>query len=245
MDVLSDVDRYLMEHGYMVPPSAEVKARAQVHASPSTIPVPVPASTSIEAIESKPQEIVDPEQKETICTSLSTMSFQMPPSVRVKTLVLDSAFRDPVTYPNPTEFMVQLSDSLRGVIAIRPIRTEFYVPSNTVAYMMFGSTRVGIQTYGNDAAYIYLNGWNGTAIANQKNVTNINFFGRITPGTEVYPGLAMNLDQDPHVYLFQPVEPRLDRFYVKLCHADGSLYTTSANDAQVILTYAVYYTGKM
>jgi len=196
MDVLSDVDRYLMEHGYLVPPPPEVKLRAQVHASPGTIPgsvsapVPVPASTSIEAIESKPQEIVEnilSDPKETICTSLSTMSFQMPPSVRVKTLVLDSAFRDQTAYPDPTEFMVQLSDSLRGVIAIRPIRTEFYVPTNTVAYMMFGSTRVGIQTYGNDAAYVYLNGWNGTAIANQKNVTNINFFGRIHPWNRNLP----------------------------------------------------------
>ena len=158
------------------------------------------------------------------------------PKFRVYNIILDSEHRDKSVYPNVNDYTIRLQESLRNVVAIRLMRTEFYSPSNTFGYFVINEARVPLQIYNVEHAYLYLNGYISTAVAND---TNIALFGRIGPGTEFYPAITGDPLMDPYIYVFRPVEPRLRKFQVKLLQADGALYNYTAN-ARVVMTLAVY-----
>ena len=155
--------------------------------------------------------------------------------LRVSTLIIDSTFRDTGLYPEANNFVVKLSEPLRDVAGIRLLRTEFYQPSNNVGYFVMNEIQIPLQLYNIESGYIYLNGYNCVEIANELNTT---FFGRIGPGTEVYPAITGDIRQDPLLYTFMPAEEKLRRFHVKLLKGDGSTY--QVNNARIVLTLAVY-----
>lgn len=167
--------------------------------------------------------------------SATTLGRYVPSAFRVSTLVIDSAFRDTNLYPQANQFVVKLADPLRNVAAIRLLRTEFYQPSNTTGYFVMNEVRIPLQLYNIESAYLYLNGYQSMQVVQELNTT---FFARIGPGTEIYPAVTGDIRQDPLMYSFLPVEPKLRRFSIKLLQADGSIY--DVNNARVVVTLAVY-----
>lgn len=157
------------------------------------------------------------------------------PKYRLYTLIVDSNHRDTTMYPNASDFVVRVQEVFRNVAAVRILRTEFYQPSNSFGYFVLNEMRVPLQLYNVEHAYLYLNGYISTAVAND---TNVALFGRIGPGTEFYPAVTSEITQDPYIYVMNPVEPRLRKFHVKLLTHDGQAYPV--NNARVVLTIAIY-----
>ena len=165
----------------------------------------------------------------------TTVGRYLSSGLRVSSLIIDSSFRDMGLYPHANNFVVKLAEPLRDVAGIRLLRTEFYQPSNNVGYFVMNEVQIPLQLYNIDSGYIYLNGYECVEIANELNTT---FFGRIGPGTEVYPAITGDIRQDPLMYTFMPAAEKLRRFHVKLLKGDGTLYTV--NNARIVLTLAVY-----
>jgi hypothetical protein len=165
----------------------------------------------------------------------ATVGRYLESGLRVSTLIIDSTFRDTEIYPEANNFIVKLAEPLRDVAGIRLLRTEFYQPSNNVGYFVMNEIQIPLQLYNIESGYIYLNGYNSVEIANEMNTT---FFGRIGPGTEVYPAITGDIRQDPLLYTFMPAEEKLRRFHFKLLKGDGSTY--QVNNARIVLTLAVY-----
>lgn len=157
------------------------------------------------------------------------------PKYRLYTLIIDSSHRDVATYPNASDFVVRVQEIFRNVAAVRILRTEFYQPSNSFGYFVLNEMKVPLQLYNVEHAYLYLNGYVSTMVAND---TNVALFGRIGPGTEFYPAVTADVLQDPYIYVLNPVEPRLRKFHVKLLTHDGKPYPV--NNARVVLTIAIY-----
>lgn len=164
-----------------------------------------------------------------------TMDKYLPSRFIVRNVILDSTHRDVIASPNANDFVVRLTEPLLNVAALRILRTEFFQPSNSTGYFVLNGVNIPLQLNNIESAYLYLNGYISTTIANDTNTT---FFGRIIAGTETYPAVTGDITQDPFVYILQPMEPRMKRFHVKLLQADGSTY--QVNDARVIINLAVY-----
>jgi hypothetical protein len=141
---------------------------------------------------------------------------QIQPSYDIHTLILDSAHRDTAQFPAANDFILKLSENIKNVALLRILKTEFY---DTPA----------------QSAYLYLNGYVKTYIGNDRNATVL---GRIGPNAEHYPAVTGNILNDPYAYVFRPMEPRLNRFHIKLLDHNGALVTVSA--PSVILTIALY-----
>lgn len=154
---------------------------------------------------------------------------------RIYNVIIDSDHRDTASYPDSSDFVVKLQNNLQHVTAIRILKTEFYQPSNSFGYFVLNEMRVPLQLYNVEHAYLYLNGYINTAVAND---TNVALFGRIGPGTDIYPAISSDPFKDPYIYVMRPVEPRMRRFHVRLLRADGSKYPVT--NARVVLTIAVY-----
>lgn len=200
----------------------EKKQRSYKSATKTVSPLPL-QTTSQELVAKQPEGMG------------LTMDKYLPSRFRVYNIILDSTFRDTGAYPNANDFVVKLPEPLQNVAALRILRTEFYQPSNTTGYFVMNEVRIPLQLYNIESAYLYLNGYVSTQVANETNTT---FFGRIGPGTDIYPAVTGDITQDPFIYVLQPSEPRLKRFHVKLLRADGSTYPV--NNARVILNLAVY-----
>jgi hypothetical protein len=154
-------------------------------------------------------------------TANLTMDRYVPSRYRIFNMIIDSEHRDKTAYPDATNFVVKLQETLRDVAAIRTMRTEFYLSNDKTVHL--------------EPAYLYLNGYISTIVAND---TSVALFGRIGPGTDMYPAVTGDPFKDPYVYLMRPVEPRMKRFHVGLLTHDGQPYPTT--DIRVVLILAVY-----
>lgn len=157
------------------------------------------------------------------------------PRYRVYNIIVDSQHRDVATFPNTNEFVVRLQDTIKNVAAVRMLRSEFYSPANRMGYFVLNDARIPLQLYNVEHAYLYLNGYQTAMIANDGNLA---LFGRIGPGTEIYPGMSGDPLQDPFIHVLRPTEPKLRKFHVRLVTADGELYPLT--DARIVLTLAIY-----
>lgn len=50
---------------------------------------------------------------------------------KIHTIIIDSDFRDVNNFPNASDFVVKIQDTIKMVVAIRILKTEFYQPSNS------------------------------------------------------------------------------------------------------------------
>jgi hypothetical protein len=163
------------------------------------------------------------------------MDTYVPSKYRVYNIILDSSHRNRDQYPYSNDFVLKLQENLRNVVAIRIMKTEYYQSENMMGYMVFNDIRIPLQANNVEHAYLYLNGYINTVIANE---SNIPLFGRIGPGTEQYPAITANPFDDPYIYVMRPVEQKMRRFHIKLLTSDGTPYT--AQDSRVLITLAVY-----
>lgn len=173
--------------------------------------------------------------KEEKTNSTLTMDRMIESKYVVKMIVIDSAHRNMIQYPYANDFVVKTEETLRNVGAIRLIKTEYFEPCATAAYMVLNGAKVPLQTYNLDHAYIYLNGYINMIVAND---TNTSIFGRISPGTEIYPTVAGDIKEDPYVHILRPAEPKLRRYHIRLQTHTGQLQEVA--NARVILTLGVY-----
>lgn len=155
----------------------------------------------------------------------------------VRTLVLDSNLRNMQYEVSPCDFIIYLPESLRKVALIRIIRTELYQSGNTMGYFVLNDVKIPLQTTTIEHAYLAINDYAKMIIGN--GATNVNVLGRIGPGSEIYPPACADVLQDPHTYVFRPVEPKLQRFHVRLLNHNGTPYE-SINNGRIIITLAAY-----
>lgn len=153
----------------------------------------------------------------------------------VQTIILDSAHRSTSQFPNANEYVLKLLEPLRNLAAVRIMKTEYFEPCSTQGYFVMNGVKIPLQSYTLEHAYLYLNGWINTTIANE---ANTNVFGRISPGVDTYPAVTTDLVTDPFTYILRPSEPRLRRFHIRLHTHDGQLQPVT--NARIILTLACY-----
>jgi len=154
----------------------------------------------------------------------------------VRTIILDSNLRNLQYDSSSSDFIIHLPESLRKVALIRIIRTELYQSGNTMGYFILNDVKIPLQTTSIDHAYLVLNDYAKMIVGN--GATNVNVLGRIGPGSEIYPPSCTDVHQDPHTYVFRPIEPKLQRFHVRLLNHDGSPYGIS--NGRIIITLAAY-----
>jgi hypothetical protein len=195
----------------------------------------VETKSSAAAAPSPPPKVKTRSKKRQTETLDLGMDVYVPSKYRLYTVILDSAHRNREQYPYSNDFVLKLQENMRNVVAIRILKTEYYQSENMLGYMVFNDIRIPLQANNVEHAYLYLNGYINTVIANE---SNIPLFGRIGPGTEQYPSISANPFDDPYIYMMRPVEPKMRRFHIKLLTADGSQYM--AQDSRVVITLALY-----
>jgi hypothetical protein len=163
----------------------------------------------------------------------------------VKSIVIDSTFRDTSAYPYPNDFVLFIGETFKNVIAIRLIKSEFNQPISDANYFVLNGIATPLQTQVASSSYLYLNNYDNFMVSdgtNSDNCTNNTFFGRIVPGVDVYQILSGYPLDDPYTYIFNPPQAKLNRFHVKLLNADRSLYRLQnpAANASLVLTLSVY-----
>jgi hypothetical protein len=169
--------------------------------------------------------------------ALLTLDKHIAPKYSVKTLILDSNYRDVNIYPNVNNFVVTLADTIKDVAAIRFVRTELYQDNCTAGYFVLNGMRIPLQTNTAEPAYLNLNNYSKAYIGNNVNIPNI--FGRILPGSEYYPAISGSFIEDPYTHVFKPVHLKMRRFHVRLLNYDGTSYSIT-NTGRVVLTFALY-----
>jgi hypothetical protein len=157
------------------------------------------------------------------------------PKYRVINGIFDSEHRNKTQYPSVSDFVLKLQEPLKHVVAIRTLKSELYQSCNSINYIVLNGAKIPVQAYNLDNAYVYLNGYIGTQIANEQNVP---VFMRIGAGNEVYPAITGDITQDPYVYVMKPAEEKLRRFHIKLMTHDGLPY--GVTNARMVLTLAFY-----
>jgi hypothetical protein len=192
-------------------------------------------------LQRQPDEVVTPQRrkhhkhKDTTEKDQLAMDKYVQTKFRIYNVIIDSEHRDKNTYPASNEFVVKLQETIKDVAAVRILKTEFYQPSNSFGYFVLNEMKVPLQLYNVEHAYLYFNGYISTTVAND---TNVALFGRIGPGTDIYPAVTGDITKDPYIYIMRPVEPKLRKFHIKLLTHDGNPYPV--NNARVVLTVAVY-----
>ena len=162
---------------------------------------------------------------------------------KVTNIIIDSTFRNQASYPLANDFVVYIGDVLKNVVAIRILKTEFTQSATTNSYFVINSLRIPLQVSTGSSAYLYLNNYDKNVITDgttlDSSSTNT-YFGRITPGSEIYPAVTGNIFDDPFTYIFNPPQAKLARFHVKLLNPDRSLFSLQDNTSTVVITLAAY-----
>ena len=174
------------------------------------------------------------------------MDTYITPKFKINNIILDSENRDQSNGSmSITEYSLQLVENLRNVVAIRLLQTEFYQPTDSWGYFVLNGAQIPLQLYNIDSAYLYLNGYTTSTVANniRGSNTSLKVFNRIGPGTNVLQSVTgSDFTNDPYIYIFRPIEPKLNTFNIKLMQADGTPYILQNKNApaRLVLTLAVY-----
>jgi 3-isopropylmalate dehydratase small subunit len=145
----------------------------------------------------------------------------VPSLYTVQNVILDSSFS---SYPNNSKnkFLLELSDPLKNVYAIRILRTDFVNTTNSNPIYN---------------AYLYLNGYINTILANG---LNTRIYTKLFNNTNIYPSVSSDITMDPYIYIFKPIDSILNKFNIQIMNADGTLYDFGENSINLTITLAVY-----
>lgn len=150
-----------------------------------------------------------------------TLETYVPTLYNIQNIIIDSDF-----ISNPAEsfnnFTVQLADPIKNVYAIRILFTYFY-NSTTNAPI--------------NGAFLYLNGYINTLLANGMNTR---IYTKLYNNTNVYPAVSSDISMDPYIYIFRPVQSQLNKFNVQIMKSDGTLYNFTNDKINISITLAVY-----
>jgi len=162
---------------------------------------------------------------------------------KVTNIIIDSSFRNQASYPLANEFVVYIGDVLKNVVAIRILKTEFTQSTSANSYFVINSITIPLQVTTGNSPYLYLNNYDKNIVTdgtNSDSSTVNTFFGRLTPGSELYPAINGNIFNDPFTYIFNPPQAKLARFHIKLLNPDRSLFSLQDNTSSVVITLAAY-----
>jgi hypothetical protein len=138
---------------------------------------------------------------------------------RTYQMILDANDRSKSNYPL-NNFVLKSTEFFYNVFAIRLLKSELVYISNVLGRGM----------------YVYLNNYKLLYRSDTKDT--LNMFARISPGVETYPCVTEHINNDPHTYILNPIEPKLQRFEVRLYdHKNNLIDDTQFN---VVLHLALY-----
>ena len=153
-------------------------------------------------------------------------------------VVLDSEDRDKQQFPNPNYYILTLLEELKNVIAIRLLKTEYLLKDSSFNLLTINDQVVPIQAYHNVHAFIYLNGYNKIKMSNRITTP---IFSQLSAGINNFPMTSDDFRIDPFVYRLNPIEPKLNKFEIKLLDNTGSIVDIiDPERIQIILTLIVY-----
>ena len=120
--------------------------------------------------------------------------------------ILDANDRNKTNYPNINTFVIKSTEAFRSVFAVRLLKSELNFVSGVLGRGM----------------YVNLN--NYKLLYRNETQDNVNMFARITPGIENHLCVTTNILDDPHTYILNPLEPKLQRFEVHLYDSNNQLF---------------------
>ena len=82
-------------------------------------------------------------------------------------IILDSEDRDKTIYPKPNNYILNLLEDLKNVVAIRLLKSEYLLKDSSFNILTINDQVVPLQVYKNIHAYLYLNGYNKIKMANR------------------------------------------------------------------------------
>ena len=166
----------------------------------------------------------------------SSAPSQTPNAVRCVHVLINSADR---VSGSATDFSVRLDQDmpLRNVLAVRPLRIEFYDTTESLAELVINGASVPLQVTTSQGALLALNGWN--RMRTTGTTSTVPVFHRIVSGVETLPAPANNdsFPNDPYTYVLRPPEQKLSRFDVKLVDLNQAPLTTTPT---LVMLLAVY-----
>lgn len=165
--------------------------------------------------------------------------------LKVVNILLNSLDGSINTYTG--SYVWHLQEELRDVVAIRPLRMEFYRPTTNAGELVINGVSIPIQVNATQGGYLNLNDYRKVVISNQVGgfyssnsgpvVNNdLNIFHRMVNGLDVLPTVKDDIFNDPYTYIFKPMERRLKRFEAKLYDINYNIIT----DASLVALLSVY-----
>jgi len=122
---------------------------------------------------------------------------------KIYQVLLDSNDRNKTAYPILNHFVLKVATPFRNVFAIRILKSE----------LLYHSLSLG------NGIYLNLNDYK-LLIRNEQQ-DSLALFGRITPGVCDYHCVTTNILDDPYTHILNPMEPKLQRFEMKLYDQDN------------------------
>ena len=92
-------------------------------------------------------------------------------------IVIDSNTRNRNSLPN--DFVIDISETLKNVIALRLVRTEYLLNDASFTAALINNQPVPLQLFKHIQAFIYLNGYSKIKLANKMTVP---IFSQLSPG---------------------------------------------------------------
>lgn len=126
---------------------------------------------------------------------------------KIYQFIIDANDRNKSQYPDINNFVIKSTESFKNVFGIRLLKSELNFISNVLGKGM----------------YIYLNDYK--LIHRHETQDGLKLFARINPGVENNVCVTNHILDDPYTYILNPMEPKLQRFEVKLYDHTNTLIT--------------------
>lgn len=153
-------------------------------------------------------------------------------------IIIDSNARNKDKYALPNDFVINISETLKNVIVLRLLRSEYLLNDATFTTAVINNQPVSLQLFKHIQAFIYLNGYGKIKLANKMTIP---IFSQLSAGVETLPTSNGNLKLDPYAYILNPIEEKLDKFHVKILDEFGNkIPIIDPEKIRVILTLAIY-----
>lgn len=153
-------------------------------------------------------------------------------------IIIDSNARNKDQYALPNDFVINISETLKNVIVLRLLRTEYLLNDAAFTTALINNQPVPLQLFKHIQAFVYLNGYSKIKLANQMTIP---IFSQLSAGVETLPASNGNLKLDPYAYILNPIEEKLDKFHVKILDELGNkIPIIDPDKIRVILTLAIY-----
>ena len=85
-------------------------------------------------------------------------------------IVIDSNTRNKDDYALPNDFVINISETLKNVIALRLVRSEYLLNDASFTAALINNQPVPLQLFKHIQAFIYLNGYSKIKLANKMTV---------------------------------------------------------------------------